>query len=204
MKIKLYPLITSCLLILIGVLLWLPLPDEVVSSAKADLSQISSQPETAVTAEKSPPVQSSSSEVATPQESEINALYLTPISIHGRVIDENGAPIPAAMVEIGIADKPLQTGSRYARITDQDGAFSLTDVRGIAFSLRASKTGYHTTDKSRAQRNVVVPSSDDIAQPSEREPVDLVLQKKGPIAPLLSSRTAKSLCRKQVSRSASI
>jgi hypothetical protein len=190
-KIKLYPLITSCLLILIGVLLWLPLPDEVVSSAKADLSQISSQPETAVTAEKSPPVQSSSSEVATPQESEINALYLTPISIHGRVIDENGAPIPAAMVEIGIADKPLQTGSRYARITDQDGAFSLTDVRGIAFSLRASKTGYHTTDKSRAQRNVVVPSSDDIAQPSEREPVDLVLQKKGPIAPLLSSRTGQ-------------
>jgi hypothetical protein len=37
----------------------------------------------------------------------------------------------------------------------------------------------------------VVPSSDDIAQPSERQPVDLVLRKKGQLAPLLSSRTGQ-------------
>jgi len=124
------------------------------------------------------------------QEAQINLAYATPIAIYGKVVDESGHPIEGATVEIGIADRPLQTGTKHMVTTDGRGLFSLIGVRGIAFSVTASKNGYYSTDESNGQRNVVVPASTDLARPTKENPVVLVLRKQGRVVPLtfISSR----------------
>jgi hypothetical protein len=116
--------------------------------------------------------------------------FLTPIAVYGRVIDESGNPLPGATVEIGINDRPFQTGSKYTETTNADGRFSLTGVRGLAFSVKATKKGYHSYEESRAHRNVVTPSNQDAAQPTEDSPLVLTLCRQGAAEPLtvVSSR----------------
>ena len=124
-------------------------------------------------------------EIKQRQEKEITMAYLTPIAVYGKVVDDARNPVPDATVEIGIADKPLQTGSKYVQTTNADGLFSLTDVHGIAFSLAASKAGYYSSGKSKGHRNVVVPGDQDLPQPSATQPIILVLQKGGKATPLI-------------------
>jgi len=159
------------------------------SSPSQPTPSLASPPPSAV-----PPVVAatpSQAEIDARKEIEIRALYQTPISVYGKVIDEVGHPISGATVEIGIADKPLETGSKHTQTTSSDGTFSLTDVRGIAFSLRASKSGYYTTDESRARRNVVTPAVSDIPQPLANQMVVLVLRKQGLTAQLITVRSGQ-------------
>lgn len=129
-------------------------------------------------------------EIERRQEAQINMAYATPIAVYGEVVDESGNPIEGATVEIGIADRPLQTGTKHIVTTDESGLFSLSGVRGLAFSVTASKHGFYSTDKSNGQRNVVVPASTDLARPTKENPVVLVLRKQGTVVPLtfVSSR----------------
>lgn len=138
----------------------------------------------------SPDVTPSKEEIKQRQEAQINMAYATPIAVFGKVVDEAGNPIEGATVEIGIADRPLQTGTKHIATTDVGGLFSLSSVRGIAFSVSASKKGYYSTDKSTGQRNVVVPSNSDLPRPTKENPVVLVLRKQGTVVPLtfVSSR----------------
>ena len=128
------------------------------------------------------------------KEQEIKKAYLTPIAVFGKVLDENGTPLPGATVQIGVSDKPLES-SQHTKITDDRGEFSLTGVHGIAFSLRASKAGYYTIKESRAHRNVVTPGPHDAPQPSVDQPVVLVVRKRGSAEPLVhvSSRQVNVL-----------
>jgi len=105
--------------------------------------------------------------------------FSTPIAVYARVVDENGYPVPGATFEIGIADNPMRTGSRLTRRSDENGFVSLNRVHGIAFSLRASKDGYYTTEQSAAHRNVAVPASGDAPPSSPGIPIPLILHKRG-------------------------
>lgn len=125
-------------------------------------------------------------EVEGRKKQQLTASFLTPIAVYGRVIDAEGKPLANATVEIGINDRPFQTGSKYTITSDAEGRFSLTGVRGIAFSVRASKDGYYSSDESRAHRNVLNPSNQDVAQPSENNPVLLILRKRGAAEPLVA------------------
>jgi hypothetical protein len=129
-------------------------------------------------------------EIKQRNEQQIRMSYLTPVSVYGKVVDENGNSVPAALVEIGIADNPLQTGSKYAQTTDGNGLFALTS-RGIAFSLRASKDGYYTTDESTGHRNVVVPAKDDTPQPTKDQPTILILHRHGPTERLIAKSSGQ-------------
>lgn len=151
------------------------------NSAQSESSLALPTPSTAVSG--STPTQQ---EIEIRKEIELRALYETPISVYGKIVDEAGKAVAGAMVEIGIADKPLETGSKYTQTTGSDGTFFLTDVKGIAFSLRASKPGYYTSDESRGRRNVVTPAASDVPQPTASQPVILVLRKQGQTAQLIS------------------
>jgi hypothetical protein len=51
-------------------------------------------------------------------------------------------------------------------------------VRGISFSLRASKVGFYSAKESTAHRNVIAPASNDVPTPSRENPVKLTLRHK--------------------------
>jgi hypothetical protein len=114
----------------------------------------------ATASEKPVPTPPSSEEIQKAKEQQWLTLFRTPISIYGKVVDENGKPVPAASVEIGINDNPNinQRGSSYTKVTEENGQFSMAGVHGISFSLRAFKEGYYTTTQSRGGRNVTVPT----------------------------------------------
>ena len=118
---------------------------------------------------------------------QITSLFLTPIAVYGKVVDEDGSPVADATVEVGVNDSPIKSSTNYSKVTDGDGFFSLTGVHGISFSLRASKQGYYTTQRSRGQRNMIAPANEDVPQPTESQPVVLVLRKHGQTVPLISA-----------------
>ncbi len=126
----------------------------------------------------------SEAEIKQKTERQWSMLLSTPISVYGKVVDENGNVIAGAKVEIGITDRAFQTGSAYSKITDEVGLFSLTGVHGIAFSVSASKKGYYSNEQSMGRRNVTAPSRSDLPQPSKGQPVVLVLHKQGQTVPL--------------------
>jgi len=113
------------------------------------------------------------------KESAINAAFLTPISIFGKVVDEEGRPIADAAVEIAINDNPMRSATEYIRSTNSAGLFSLTETRGISFSVRASKRGFYATKESTAYRNVIAPASNEARMPSEEVPLILTLRSEG-------------------------
>lgn len=186
-------LIIACVIVFAGLLIWLYwhrntetlMPPATNRGDVTTSTSASKKPNAAI------PITTPTQAEATQQkEQQLNALYFTPIAVYGKVVDENGNPVVGATVEIGINDSPVRSGSDHMQTTDGEGLFSLTGVHGIAFSLRASKDGYYTTAESRGQRNVIVPSNDDVLQPSKGRPVVLILRKKGETMPLffVSSR----------------
>ena len=112
------------------------------------------------------------------KEQAIYTAFLTPISIFGKVVDEQNRALAGATVQVSINDSPTRSGTEYVRSTDAEGLFSLVGVRGISFSLRASKEGFYTTKESTASRNVIAPASNDISAPSRENPVKLILRRK--------------------------
>ena len=178
-------LLAACVIAIAGLLLWLywhrkseTLKPLAVSQGNVTTST-SKKPNTAT-----PIVTPTETEVTQQKEQHLNALFLTPIAVYGKVVDEKGTPVAGAAVEIGINDSPIRSGSDHTQTTNGEGLFSLTGVHGIAFSLRASKDGYYTTAESRGQRSVIVPSSDDVPQPSKGQPIVLIIRKMGETMPL--------------------
>lgn len=189
-------LILCVLMALATIVIWLTRPREIASSRRVpqpNPGDVVSIPMFSATVAATtnvypapPPLEvPSKAEIKQAQEAKINMAYATPIDVFGKVVDQNGNPIAGAMVEIGIADKPFQTGSKIIETTDQGGLFSLSGVHGIAFSVSASKQGYYSTAKSTGQRNVVAAGNSDLPQPTKEKPVFLVLHKQGDVASLI-------------------
>jgi post-segregation antitoxin (ccd killing protein) len=191
-------LIVACgLVLLVGALLWLYWPRR--ESPKIYSDQVSGSSSTPLAPTPNTGVNTVAA-AATPNEAEIekrkeqqwSAAFLTPISVYGKVVDQNGNPVSGASVEIGINNNPLpnQKGSTYVKTTDENGLFSLSS-HGIAFSLRAYKEGYYSTKESTGNRNVVVPAKGDTPQPTKDHPAILVLRKQGQTEPLIARRSGQ-------------
>lgn len=66
----------------------------------------------------------------------------TPIHFYGKVVNEHGAPVAGAQIEIGVNDKPYEAGSKYHKISSDDGSFGISGVHGIALSIAIEMEGY--------------------------------------------------------------
>jgi len=180
------------IVLLIALFIWVRrVPSLADSPTTSEQSAVTSQVTNAAVSQNS---------VATPTQQQINeekerrwtAAFLTPISVHGKVVDQNGKPIADAKVEIGVNNNPLpnQSGSNYVKTTDDSGRFFLAS-HGIAYSLRAYKDGYYTTEESAANRNVVSPGRSDSPPSSAENPLVLVLHKQGQTEPLIAKTTGQ-------------
>jgi outer membrane receptor for ferrienterochelin and colicin len=65
-------------------------------------------------------------------------------TIKGRILDESGAGVPGATVEIVSSDK----GFRRSQTTDATGGFTFAALQPGPFALRASLSGFQTVEKT--------------------------------------------------------
>jgi hypothetical protein len=115
------------------------------------------------------------------------AAFLTPISFWGKVVDEKDNPVPGATVKLGANSNPnpMEGGTRYERITDSNGLFSITDANGISLSVEVSKEGHYSTEQSRGTANYVLKNNRDLAVPTADAPAIFVLRKMGETVALI-------------------
>ena len=65
------------------------------------------------------------------------------ISFYGKVVDQNGEPVPDAEVIYNAADKFMASGSSYNGKSDVKGFFSITGIHGFRLSVAVRKEGYY-------------------------------------------------------------
>ncbi len=69
--------------------------------------------------------------------------YNSPIAIYGQVIDQYGVVVPGANVELLPHDTPGESsGFKVNLITDENGKFSASGLKGAAMGVSATKKGY--------------------------------------------------------------
>lgn len=85
----------------------------------------------------------------------IAPLFIAPLHVNGRVIDQDGTAVVGATIEAGIQDVKSQLYGSNKLITtntDNEGHFVISTI-GFCGTIATHKAGYHSTDKSRAQIN---------------------------------------------------
>lgn len=75
------------------------------------------------------------------------AAFHAPIEFYGRVVDQNGEPVPYANVNYGASDKFLAPGSSYTGQSDAKGYFQIIGIHGAGLSVYVEKTGYYFIDQ---------------------------------------------------------
>jgi hypothetical protein len=113
----------------------------------------------------------------------IKEAYSAPIAFFGRVLDQNGNPIPEAAVHYSIEDKYFKNGSKREGLSDAGGFFQIEGVSGAGIWVNVAKSGYDGTDRSGASFGYGVPSGN--RPPSKEYPAIFVLRKKAVADPLI-------------------
>lgn len=105
----------------------------------------------------------------------------TPINFYGKVVDQNGDPVPYAKVGYGLVDKFNESGSKGSSSADASGIISLSGIRGAVISVSVHKEGYyHIQDISnQAFAYGIGPDSNTKSPPTKEDPAVFVLQKMG-------------------------
>jgi len=70
--------------------------------------------------------------------------FETPIELHGKVIDQHGAPVSGASITLTPTDSPFGDGSRSKTVifSDAEGKFSVKGLKGASMGVRAEKEDY--------------------------------------------------------------
>jgi hypothetical protein len=120
----------------------------------------------------------------------VSAIFSTPISFFGKVQDQNGAPVIAARVIFGAIDEFWGSGSTYEAVSDPNGLFAVTGIKGAGLTVGVSKDGYDGV-KGLSYQSFgygMPPDSTRKAPPSKELPAIFVLRKKMAADPLLQIR----------------
>jgi len=122
----------------------------------------------------------------------IESALNTSINFYGKVVDQNGDPVPNALVGYGLLDKFNESGSTGETSADQNGFIHISGVKGAVISVSVHKEGYyHIQDASnQAFAYGYGPDSYVKPAPTKDNPAVFVLHKMGETEPLieLSSR----------------
>lgn len=116
----------------------------------------------------------------------IKNVLRTPINFWGKVIDQDQNPIQGAEIRFGANDKYYQTGSKYEAVSDENGLFSIGDIKGKSLSVDISKEGYYSPhDTAQGQFRYYQPQYSKLPIPTKRTPAIFILKKKGEAEPLV-------------------
>ena len=122
----------------------------------------------------------------------VEAIYSAPIAFYGRAQDQQGQPVPGAMVEYSILDRFFEPGSKKSGIADGKGNFSLTGVQGAALTVGVSKEGYDPIyQQSNGAFSFGAPhdSQRDRPTPTKDNPAIFVLRKRAEAEALVKVRS---------------
>lgn len=74
----------------------------------------------------------------------IQAAYNNPITLYGKVVDQNGEPVPGATIELYPLTSHFQEDAAKNIVlnTDAAGAFSIKGLRGFSMGVSVKKEGY--------------------------------------------------------------
>lgn len=181
--------VASCALLLWPLLTrWFSQPADDTRSAPAAPSQVQ---DPATPPRASPDPRDPSRPVA--------ALYSTPITFYGRVIDQNGVPVGGARVRYQAHDNPARGGREQVLTSTTDGTFAITGVRGISLFVQVDKGGYRSFQQDSGENDssgsfgfgVALGGSRHV--PDRIRPVTFVLWKIGELEPLLVIPTRRIL-----------
>src|SRR5689334_17721409 len=167
---------------------WTPFPEKPSQRS----SRATSRPSTAFVA-SSPPLNLGESRPRNQEErrkktvAKVAAMLATPITFYGKVVDQNGEPIPGANVDYGTIDKFDESGSDYQSKSDENGGFSITGINGAVLTVGVRKAGYYNihgkSDAAFAYGVGVDPTRK--APPTKDNPAMFVLQRIGVTESLL-------------------
>ena len=104
-----------------------------------------------------------------------------PISFYGKVVDQDGDPVPDASVGYSALDKFMAPGTGYTGKSDASGLFSISGIKGARLSINVRKEGYYFIDgKSNAAFSYGGGSDGYFAEPPTKDnPAIFVLHKMG-------------------------
>lgn len=117
----------------------------------------------------------------------IEGIFATPITFYGKVVDQDGKPVPNARVGYSLVDKFNASGSTGHVFADGTGYFTIADVSGAAIGVNVSKEGYYQIHNVSNQSFAygVGPDNYTKTPPTKRDPAVFVLQKMGETEPLV-------------------
>jgi len=109
--------------------------------------------------------------------------FETPISFWGKVIDEEGKPVPNADVKFMAVDKPMSDqGTKYDTTSDTGGLFSISGIKGAGLYVQVAKEGYQGTEGSGRLFGYGIENPN--KPPSANNPTVFILKKQGQAEPL--------------------
>ena len=127
---------------------------------------------------------------------ELNALYLTPITFYGKVVDQHSKPIADATVLTISTDTLLGHGTDRMRRTDANGLFTLSGAHGSSLVIEVSKEGFHQLTNLQSRQHNMPPSKkgfayaldqgEGIHNPDKANPQVFMLYRPGVLEPLLT------------------
>lgn len=117
----------------------------------------------------------------------IESMLNTPIVFYGRVVDQNGAPVPGATVRYSLLDKFNASGSGGGTVSDEAGKIEINGVKGAVLGVNVSKDGYYQIHNVSNQRFAYGYGSDGITKPppTKEDPAVFFLHKMGESEPLV-------------------
>src|SRR5438105_5817495 len=114
----------------------------------------------------------------------ILTVFGSPISFFGRVVDNTGSAIGGASIYYSAADRYFGDSSKYQGVSDADGRFSISGIKGAGLYVEVSKEGYdRIPNDSYGSFGYGMPSGRQ--PPSKDDPAVFVLRKKGPTESLV-------------------
>lgn len=110
----------------------------------------------------------------------------TPINFWGKVVDEDENPVQGAIIRFGATDNYYESGSKYRAASDENGLFSIENIKGMALSVRVEKEGYYSPHETTAgSYSYYAPESSKHSIPTKKSPAVFILKKKGEAEPLV-------------------